>query len=189
MSWYGERSCSRPAFLRSFGSWYQHDRTALLSIWCLWFHHRLQRLGWFWGLKFTFGKLGNAKVGISRKTWILPLPCYFGRKSWNHPLSAVKNVQEPDRGRSFWDSGNCHWDLGGWACWACWCHSIWSFNLIWFDANGEYLYFRGFDNPACVPPICTNDRFPTLVSKYDWCDCHRKHQNLVSWVLELRYSK
>ena len=203
MSWYGERSCSRPAFLRSFGSWYQQDRTALSSIWCLWFHHRLQRLGQTprvkpctvqspSRIKVDFGgwslplekKLGNACRYFKKDVRITTAMLLHWEEKLKPPTLRIQNVQEPDRGRSFWDSGNCRWDLGGWACW---CHSIGSFNLIWFDANGEY--FRGFDNPACVPPIFTNDQFPTLVIKIDWCDCHRKHHSLVSWVLELRYSK
>lgn len=170
MSWYGKRSCSRPAFLRSFGSWYQHDRTALSSIWCLWFHHRLQRLGQtprvkpctlqspsrikvdFWVWKRNSAML----VGISTKTCVLPLPCYFaGRKNWNHPLSAVKMCKNPTEEDLSEIQETVVEILEVERVDAIRLDLLNSFHLIWFDANGEY--FRGFDNPACVPPIFTSD--------------------------------
>lgn len=83
--------------------------------------------GWFLGLE---KKLGNACRYFNKDVRITTAMLLRWEKKLKPPTFRSQNVQEPDRGRSFWDSGNCRWDLGGWACW---CHSIGSFKFFSFD--------------------------------------------------------
>ena len=140
--------------------------------------------GWFLGLE---KKLGNACRYFNKDVRITTAMLLRWEKNWNHPLSAVKMCKNPTEEDLSEIQETVVEILEVERVDAIRLDLLNSFNLIWFDANGEY--FRGFDNPACVPPIFTNDQFPTLVIKFDWRDCHRKHHSLVSLVLELRYSK